>query len=79
MWALKRSRAARARSHARARAGMGRHAQTDVQMRALTCARAPAPQVCALVGGEGLKAISPTLYLLFWSLSLYDLEVPVQR
>ncbi|GAB4813521.1 hypothetical protein N2152v2_000567, partial [Parachlorella kessleri] len=37
-------------------------------------------QVQEVVGqGTGLKAVSPTLYLLFWSLSLYDLEVPAQR
>ncbi len=48
-------------------------------MRALPPA-ALALQVHALVGdGAGLKAISPTFYLIFWSLSLYDLQVPNQR
>lgn len=48
------------------------------------CTSPPHPfcprQVHALVAdGAGLQAISPTLYLTFWSLALYDLEVPTQR
>ena len=36
-------------------------------------------QARALLPEGGLKGMSVTLYATFWSLSLYDLEVPTQR